>query len=68
MIANAIAKYLKENGLKQSDLCSKTGLSKACIQRSLYGKRPLSIDEYEKICVALHVPYEYFFEKRHESA
>lgn len=68
MIAAAIAKYLKENGIKQAFLCAQTGLTKHCISSTLKGTRRLSVDEYEKICTALNRPYEYFFDKRGESA
>lgn len=68
MIAAAIARYVKENGIKQSFLCEQTGLTKHCISTALNGKRKLSVDEYEKICSALNVPYEYFFEQRRKSA
>ena len=61
MIADAIAKYIKENGIKQSFLCKQTGLTRHCVSQSLNGKRRLSIEEYEKICSALEVSCEYFF-------
>lgn len=61
MIAEAIAKYIKQNGIKQVSLCEKTGLTKHRIGFALRGKRRLSLDEYEKICIALNVPFEYFF-------
>ncbi len=63
MIATAIANYLKENGIKQSYLCEKTGLTKHCISFALNNKRKLSVDEYVKICIALNVPYDFFFSK-----
>lgn len=65
MIAKAIADYMKENGIKQIFICQKTGLTKHCISTALNGKRKLSIDEYEKICKALNVPYGFFFEMAH---
>ncbi len=64
MIAEAIAKYIKENGINKEDLSKKTGLTKRCISMSLKGNRKLAIDEYEKICIALNVPYEYFFYRK----
>lgn len=66
MIIDAIANYIAEKGIKQSFLCQKTRLSKHCISFTLRGKRKLSIAEYEKICVALDVPYDFFFERRRE--
>jgi len=68
MIAAAIASYMKENGIKQSFLCEKTGLTKHCVCAALNSKRKLTIDEYELICSALNVPYDFFFERSRESA
>ena len=65
MISTTIAEYIEENGINEMYLCKKTGLTKHCVSMSLHGKRKLSIDEYEKICIALNVPYEYFFDKNH---
>lgn len=63
MIAKEIEKYIQENGIEPVFLCQKTGMTKHCINMSLKGKRKLSIDEYVKICTALNVSYEYFFDK-----
>jgi transcriptional regulator with XRE-family HTH domain len=61
MIAAAIAEYIKKNGIKQTFICEKTGLSKNSISFALKEKRKLSIEEYVEICHALNVPYDYFF-------
>lgn len=61
MIAKSIAEYMKENGIKQCFLCEKTGMTKHSISYALSGKRKLSIEEYGKICAALHVSYDFFF-------
>jgi len=61
MIAQAIAAYLKENGIKQKLLCERTGLTSHCISLALNNKRKLSVDEYAEICAALNVPYDFFF-------
>lgn len=63
MIVEAIAKYIKENEIKQVFLCEKTGLTRYRIRMIQNGKSRLSIEEYEKICAALNLPYEYFFLK-----
>lgn len=67
MIAEAIARHLKENGINQRLLCKKTGLTSYCVNYALKRKRNFSLDEYEKICDALQVPYEYFFEQTEDS-
>ena len=68
MISAAIAEHMKENGIKQTFICEKTGLSKHSVSFALKGKRKLSIDEYEKICSALNVPYDFFFKQSPKSA
>ena len=68
MIANAISNYMKQNGIKQSFICQKTGLSKHSVSYALNGKRKLSIDEYERICIALNVPYDFFFKMDRKTA
>ena len=66
-IAKAIAEYLKENGITQAILCKKTGLSIYCISSALKYKRKFSIDEYVKICIALNVMYDFFYQKAYGS-
>lgn len=62
MIAKAIADYLRENGIKQSFICKKTGLTQYSISCALKGKRKLSVEEYGLICNALNVTYDFFFD------
>lgn len=66
MIATAIALYMQENGIKQSFLSEKTGLTKHCISFALKGKRKLNVEEYEMICDALGVSCDYFYIKSRE--
>jgi len=61
MIAEAIAKYIDENGITQSSLCEKTGLPEQTVKMSFCGEKKMSIEEYIVICTALDVSYEYFF-------
>lgn len=62
MIAEKIAGYVLDKGIRQSHLCKKTGMTKQGLCMALQGKRKLSIDEYAKICNALDLPLAYFFE------
>lgn len=61
MITEAIAKYMEEKGIKEETLCEKAGIAKNCIGLALKGEKNLSIEEYQQICFALHLPLEYFF-------
>lgn len=49
-----IAQYVSENGIKQTFIADKTGLSKNAISAILTLNRKMSADEYEKICRALN--------------
>lgn len=62
MIVPEIAEYVKEHGITQSFLSDKTGLHPKCISNSLMCRRKMRIDEYMKICDALEVSYDYFYE------
>lgn len=63
MIVIEIRKYMEKNGIKQVFLSQRTGLTRNCISMLLTGRRKLSIEEYIKICTALDLPYDYFFER-----
>ena len=68
MIAKAIATYVKDHGIKQAYISNKTGLSKHAVSCALNGKRKLSVEEYEVICRALNVSYDFFFETSRKTA
>lgn len=62
MIGAKIRAYLEERGIKQSFLVDKTGLSACAISDICLGNRKIDCMEYFKICRALGVPLETFFE------
>ena len=64
MIRGLILDYLKEKGIKQVWLSEKTGISRQALSTTLNGERNLDIEEYTKICDALELEYDYFFNKR----
>ena len=45
-------------------LSEKTGMTPQALSTTLNGERNLDIEEYTKICDALGVRYDYFFNKR----
>lgn len=49
-----IARYVSDNGIKQTFIADKTGLSKNTISAILTLNRKMSADEYEMICKALN--------------
>lgn len=55
-----LKKYLEENGIKQSFLEEKTGISQEKISNMMTGKRKITADELSKICQALKVSADLF--------
>lgn len=62
MVGGRIKQYLVENGIKQTFLAEKTGMSNATISDICNGNRKIDCVEYYKICKALNVPLETFLE------
>lgn len=53
-VQSRIAQYISANGIKQSFLVEKTGLSKDIVSAIINKKRKMSADEYELFCKALN--------------
>lgn len=62
MLGQRIKKYLTENGIKQTYLADKTGFTNSIISDMLNGTRKIETTEYFKICKALDVPFDFFYE------
>lgn len=60
MIGAIIKKYLSDNGIKQTFLAQKAGLSDAIISDICIHDRKIDCIEYYKICNALNVPLDFF--------
>ena len=60
MIGARIKEYLTENGIKQSYLAERTGLTPSQISDICIHDRKIDCIEYYKICMALNVELEYF--------
>ncbi len=59
----AIGSYLENNGITQTYLSERSGITTNAVNLSLKGKRKLTADEYIKICDAVKVPYDLFVKK-----
>lgn len=66
-ISYAIANYLKAKEIKQTFLVKKTGLSSDSVSNMLNGKRKLEVEEYAKICEALDVSFDFFYDLSKET-
>lgn len=62
MVGTKIKEYLQTNGIKQTFLADKTGLSDSQVSEICNKDRRIDCIEYYKICKALNVPLEYFIE------
>lgn len=60
MIYERIAKFVEENGIKQSALAKKTGMTKQALSESLRGLRKITAEEYVAICRALKKSPNFF--------
>ena len=60
LVRDAIKRYLNENGIKQSYLAEKIGMSAPTLSALLNGKRSFEIEEYINICNALKLPFDFF--------
>lgn len=52
--------FLKENGLSQSDFARKIGVKQGQVSEWLHGKAKPGYDTLRQICLAFHVPADYF--------
>ena len=57
-----IRAYLDSHGIKQTFLAEKTGLAYSVISDICSKGRRIEVTEYQKICKALGVSFDYFFE------
>ena len=60
MIAENIADYISEKGIKQSAIANDLGIKQQTMSDIINGNRNLKADEYIDICDFLEVPYDKF--------
>lgn len=66
MVGKRIKEYLVSNGIKQTFVAEKTGLTTMVISDICNNGRKIDIVEYYKICKALNVPLETFLKEGEE--
>lgn len=62
-IGTKIKRYMKERGIKQVFLADTVGLTNPQVSEILNKGRAINCIEYYRICKALDVPLEKFFEE-----
>lgn len=60
MIAENVASYMKNKGIKQNAVAKSIGISNVAMSETLAGRRTMTADEYVGICDFLEVPYSKF--------
>ena len=62
MIGSKIKEYLDKNGIKQTFVAEKTGISVSNLSAMLNRGRTINAVDYYKICKVLNVPLDMFLE------
>ena len=62
-IEAAVSCYIKSHGIKQAFLAERCGWSKQKVSRIVRGEQRLYARELARICDALDLPYEFFFQQ-----
>lgn len=60
MLRENIAAYIAKNGIKQSYLAKKTGITPMAVSSIVNLKRDISAEEYVSVCNALDVTLDFF--------
>ena len=63
MLGSLIKDYLAEKGVKQSFLVEKTGMGASKISKICNHDQVIDAITYKRICDALGLPLDYFFDK-----
>ena len=64
MVRERVVSFIRENGIKQSFICEKTGMKPQAVSAIMNLKRNIEVDEYCSICSAINVPLSYFVHSR----
>ena len=60
MVGTLIKQYLEENGIKQTFLAQKLGMTASVVSDICSGNRRIDCVEYLHICRALNLPLDFF--------
>lgn len=63
MYGTKIKNYLDQNGIKYTHISTLTGIPLNTFSAMLNSKRKITVEEYFKICCALNVDANYFYEQ-----
>lgn len=63
-VGQKIKKYINDNGVTQTHISSRTGISLPKLNLALNGSRRMTFEEYELICGVLNVNTDRFLEPR----
>ena len=62
MLGKIIKQYLEDNGITQTYICTKTGISAPKMSLILRDERKIIAEEYGAICKALNVDLSFFMD------
>lgn len=55
VVESRIAQYINDRGIRRSFIAERTGLGRDVFNNILLGRRKLSIDEFQKVCIVMKV-------------
>lgn len=67
MLGERLKNYIEQNGIKQTFLADKTGMSPQTINAILNNGRKIEATEYYNICNALNLSLEFLFQSDKEA-
>ena len=67
-VQKRVAQYINDMGIKQINICEKTGISTSAMSAILTNRRKMTADEFEKICIAIQKSPNDFMKLKAEEA
>lgn len=68
MFGHHIREYIAAKGITQTYLAKKLNISNQALSYMLNSPKALRVDDYCQICIALDVPFDYFYNKTPSTA
>jgi len=66
-VQKAVTDYIEQAGIKQVHIAQNCDFSKQKMNAIMNHKQNISLDDYGRICVALGVPFDFFYNKAKEA-
>ena len=68
MVREAMKQYINDVGIKQNVLTKNAGMTPQALNTFLNGNRGIDVEEYIRLCDAMHVSYDQFMHKEQQKS